>query len=198
MRNLFFALCVFLTSQVFALDTLAPVQLSAGTVQFLELEKQIGEKTYDLKHVSRLQVYASKKSYLPWSVEEQELKVLGDFSIKALGIYEQPIYTPFQIIQSVKKLTKRQFESLLNDRFFKVKRGYPKVDVAFSEKVKTRAALKAAAIKEIVDLLFPQGTRLKQVAIYDLLDNYNENVDNTQFMIVSLDHVVLMNYFYWL
>lgn len=175
--------------------------------EFLKLEKEIGEDSYDVHHINELYIYQTRYTYRleQRNISYADLQNLSNFSVDELTPYSSDeLYSDaygyweyLDVLRHAEVVTKEKLISTLT-YLFGDKVAEPYEDDMTEElqaKIDKRAALYDLAITDMASLIIGSN---KTATVYPLLDNDNENVQDAEWVIVGDDYVVVLNKFYWL
>lgn len=172
--------------------------------EFLTLDKEVGENSWDLHYLSDFRLFKIKYSYsyMYRSISEKGLKELANFGINELGIYTEDdifggdYWEYLDVLRDARQYNKDEFLSFMSDI---VTPKEPELDEDATEetiaKAKRKTQIYDQAMEQFANLMI--GTN-KSVTIYPLLDNNNENVQDAQWIIIGDGYIVLMNKYWYL
>lgn len=182
---------------------LSKAPVSKDIQEFLKLEKEIGQKSSSINYLEQFKVYSGEGIYGEFTYQNASsasLNALSKWAVKEMGVYKAPEYDAFEMIKNAEKMDKKKFAEFINNALMDVKSVDSEDAEDFTPAMKKKLELylktKTEAKKAITNLVFTKD--VKEVVVYDLLDNNNENVADAQFVIVSEDKVILVNRFWWL
>lgn len=179
---------------------LSKAPISKNIQDFLKLEKEIGQKSAIINYLEQFKVYSGEGIYGQFTYQNStnaSLTALGKWATKELGVYKTPEYDAFNMIKHAEKMDKKKFAEFIENALMKIEsEDTDDFTPAMKKKLEIYQATKTDAKKAITNLVFTK--EVKEIVIYDLLDNNDSNVADAQFVIVSDDKVILVNRYWWL
>lgn len=186
---------------------LSRAPITKGIQEFLNLEKEIGQDSGSINYLDQFKVYSGEGIYGEFShynSTSASLTALGKWATKELGVYKTPEYDAFNMIKNAEKMDKTKFSKFIDKALMDMSRHQADIDSGdtddFTPAMKKKVALylktKTTAKKAMTNLVFTKD--VKEIVVYDLLDNNDSNVADAQFVIVSDDKVILVNRYWWL
>ena len=175
--------------------------------EFLELEKEIGEQSYDVHHVNELYIYKAGYAHRlnQRNIDYKHLQILSNFAVTELSPYEvDDIYgdhygywTYLDVLRHAEILDKTKLAKELRYMFADKEIEVYEDDLTpeLQAKIDRRAAIYDQALSNLATLIMGSN---RNVTSYPLLDNNNENVADAEWVIVGDDYVIVLNKYYWL
>lgn len=175
--------------------------------EFLDLEKEIGEESYDVHHVNEIKIYQAKYTRMlaQRNIDYKHLQALANFSVDELTPYDSDwlygddygYWTYLDVLRHAENLDriklKKELSYLFADKEIEVYED--DMTEELQAKIDRRAALYDQALENLATLIMGNS---RQVTLYPLLDNNNENVQDAEWTIVGDDYIIVLNKFYWL